>query len=78
VSGFSGPGNFYTKYFSFPKILPLKNFSREKFRAKKFFKPKKSGFEIFQAQKNSGKKGSMNQDGLFLTLIVCRALTYTM
>jgi hypothetical protein len=48
VSGLSGPGNFYRKYFLLPKLLPLKNFSRKKFRAIFFFKPKKSGFEIFQ------------------------------
>jgi len=56
VSGLSGPGNLYRKYFSFPKILPLKNFSREKFRANFFFKPQKSGSEIFQAQKFPTKK----------------------
>jgi hypothetical protein len=88
VSGLSGPENFYTKYFSISKILPLKNFSREKFRAKIFFKPKKSGSEIFQAlkfsgksfkrKKKSGKKGHVSQDGSYLTLIVCQALFYTM
>jgi hypothetical protein len=40
------------------KIFPLKKFQREKFREKIFSSPKKSGLEIFPAQKFPGKKNS--------------------
>jgi hypothetical protein len=51
MSGLSGPGNFYTKYFSFPKLVTLKNFSREKFRANFFSNPKNPALKFFRCKK---------------------------
>jgi len=58
VSGFSGPGNFYRKYFLFPKILPLKNFSCEKFRANFFSNPKNPGLKFFKCRNFPAKFSS--------------------